>query len=207
MIEVALLQAADSQDSRLVDLLTRVINDVYAIAERGLWQDGTTRTTASELAELIARGEIAVATRDRRIAGIVRVHDVAADTSEFGMLAAAPDQRGAGIGGALLDFAEGQSRERGLRAIQLELLVPRHWLHESKEFLKAWYGRRGYRLIRTATHRRRSSAPGAAPGHAVHVTVYEKPLASGLAAAALADLHHGQPEPGSPAPARSTRST
>ena len=176
MIEVALLQAADSEDPPLVDRLTRLINDVYATAESGLWQEGTTRTTASELAELIARGEIAVATRDQRIAGIVHVHDVAADTSEFGMLAAAPDERGAGIGGALLDFAEGQGRERGLRAMQLELLVPRHWRHESKEFLKAWYGRRGYRLIRTGSVH--DAHPHLAPLVATEcdVTVYEKPL-------------------------------
>ena len=110
---VALLDAADSHDPRLVDELTRLINDVYVTAESGLWQDGATRTTRSELAELIARGEIAVATRDGKIAGVVRIHDVADDVSEFGMLAAAPDQRGTGIGRALLDFAEGQSRERG----------------------------------------------------------------------------------------------
>jgi GNAT superfamily N-acetyltransferase len=67
------------------------------------------------------------------------------------MLTAAPDQRGRGVGRALLAFAERQSRERRLRAIQLELLVPRTWEHPSKKFLKAWYGRRGYRLVRTAT--------------------------------------------------------
>ena len=65
------------------------------------------------------------------------------------MLVAAPEQRGTGVGRALVDFAERHSRERGLRAIQLELLVPRAWRHPSKEFLKAWYGRSGYRLIRT----------------------------------------------------------
>ena len=29
------------------------------------------------------------------------------------------------------------------------MLVPREWSHPSKEFLRAWYGRRGYRLVRT----------------------------------------------------------
>jgi hypothetical protein len=33
--------------------------------------------------------------------------------------------------------------------MQLELLVPRHWRHPTKAFLAAWYGRRGYRLVRT----------------------------------------------------------
>jgi len=79
--------------------------------------------------------------------GCVRVHDVGDDTSEFGILVSAPAARGSGVGNALLDFAEQRSRERGMRAMQLELLVPREWSHPSKEFLKEWYGRRGYELI------------------------------------------------------------
>lgn len=150
-IAIRLLEPADSQDARLVQRLTDLINGVYAIAESGLWQDGATRTTASELAELIDAGQIIVASRNGEIAGSVHVHDVADDASEFGMLVSAPDQRGIGVGRALLDFVEGRGRNRGLRAMQLELLVPRAWLHPSKEFLKAWYGRRGYRLIRTIT--------------------------------------------------------
>ena len=166
-VEVRRLEAADADDAGLVDHLTRLVNDVYATAERGLWRDGWTRTTTSELAGLIAAGEIAVASRHGEVSGSVRIHDVAADTSEFGMLVAAPEHRNSGVGRALLDFAERESRERGLRAIELELLVPRTWSHPSKEFLKAWYGRRGYRLIGSREHRRGPSAPGAAARHPV----------------------------------------
>lgn len=119
---------------------------MYATAERGLWRDGTSRTTATEVTELIRAGQIAIATRDGRIVGSVRVHDVADDASEFGLLVAAPDQRGTGVGRALVDFVERASHERGLRAVRLELLVPRARSHPSKEFLKGWYGRRGYRI-------------------------------------------------------------
>jgi GNAT superfamily N-acetyltransferase len=132
-----------------VDDLTALINGVYESAERGLWHAGATRTTESELAELIHAQQIAVATLDGRIVGSIQIHDVAPDTSEFGMLVAAPDQRGAGIGRRLVGFAEQHSRERGVRTMQLELLVPRHWQHPTKEFLKAWYGRMGYGLVRT----------------------------------------------------------
>ena len=175
-IAVRLLQAADSRDTRLVDHLTGLINDVYEVAESGLWRDGATRTTPSELAELIRAGQIAVATRDGRVVGSVRVHDVADDTSEFGMLVAAPDQRGTGVGRALIDFAEQHNRERGRRAMQLELLLPREWQHPTKEFLKAWYGRLGYRLIRTTTID--DSYPHLAPLLATpcDFAIYEKPL-------------------------------
>ena len=166
-------------DARLVEQLAGLINGVYATAESGLWRDGTTRTTASELAALIGARQIAVAARDGEIAGAVHIHDVADDASEFGMLVAAPDQRGTGVGRALLDFAERHSRKRGLRAIQLELLVPRTWRHPSKEFLKAWYGRRGYRLIRTITID--DTHPQLAPLLATpcDLEVHEKPLQRG----------------------------
>jgi GNAT superfamily N-acetyltransferase len=173
---VGLLDPQASQDAALVDELTKLINGVYAKAESGLWRDEATRTTATELAELIRAGEIAVATRDGRVVGSVRIHDVADDTSEFGLLVSAPDDRGSGVGRALLDFAEGHGRERGLRAMQLELLVPRTWSHPSKEFLKAWYGRRGYRLSRAGSFE--VAYPQLAPLLATpcELEIHEKPL-------------------------------
>ncbi len=151
-------------------------NDVYTAAESGLWRDGAARTTTSEVAELVAAGQIAVAIRRGRIAGSVRIHDVSDDTSEFGMLVAAPDQRGTGIGRALVDFAEHRSRERGRRAMQLELLLPRTWRHPDKEFLTSWYQRRGYRRIRTANID--DAYPHLAPLLATpcDLAVHEKPL-------------------------------
>ena len=178
-IAVRLLEARDSHDAQLVDHLTSLINDVYTTAESGLWRDGAPRTTAAEIAELIRTGQIAVATRDGQVAGSVRVHDVAADTSEFGMLVAAPDQRGTGVGRALVAFVEQHSRERGMRAMQLELLLPRAWRHPSKEFLKAWYGRLGYRQVRTGSIE--DSHLHLAPLLATpcDLAIYEKPLQTG----------------------------
>lgn len=160
----------------LVAHLTRVINAVYRTAERGLWRDGATRTNAQELAALVAAGQIAVATRNGQVAGSVRIQNAAADTGEFGMLAVEPVHGGAGVGGALVDFAEQHSRERGLGAIQLELLVPRTWRHPHKEFLKAWYGRLGYRLRGTTTLD--ATYPHLAPLLATpcDLNVYGKPL-------------------------------
>jgi GNAT superfamily N-acetyltransferase len=132
-----------------------------------MWCDGATRTTPTEIAELIAGGQIAVATAGEDIVGSVQIHQVAPDANEFGMLVAAPDRRGTGIGRALLDFTEDPSRERELRTVQLELLVPRDWLHPTKEFLKRWYRRRGYRRIRVGTPGANRPAARAPAGHAV----------------------------------------
>jgi GNAT superfamily N-acetyltransferase len=173
---VELLEPAAAGDAALVQQLTDLINDVYGVAEAGLWPDGRERTTAPELAGEIRAGEIAVASREGRTVGAVRVYDVSEDTSGFGILVAAPDERGTGVGRALIEFAERFSRERGRRAIQLELLVPREWTHPVKEFLEGWYGRRGYALI---GHRDFDQAyPQAAPMLATpcDLQVREKPL-------------------------------
>ena len=95
------------------------------------------------------------------------------------MLVSAPGHRGNGVGRDLVDFAEQHSRERGMRTIQLELLVPTAWQHSTKEFLKAWYGRIGYRQVRTSSID--DNYPHLAPLLATpcELTIYEKPLLRG----------------------------
>jgi N-acetylglutamate synthase-like GNAT family acetyltransferase len=143
------IEVFEQADRPVVERLARLINDVYGTAERGLWRDGVARTTPDELAERIRDGQIVVAARDTQIVGTVAVWDVDREVSAFGMLAVPAEERGSGIGHALLDFIEAGARDRGARAMQLELMLPREWSHPSKEFLKGWYGRRGYRLVRT----------------------------------------------------------
>lgn len=147
-LAIELLDGAAADDEALVADLTRLVNAVYAVAEEGLWQEGAQRTMAAEVAGLIRDGEIAVATRGGGLVGTVRVQRLGEATGELGMLAAAPEHQGAGVGRALVDFAEEHCRERGDRTMQLELLVPRRFRHPSKVFLDAWYRRRGYRALR-----------------------------------------------------------
>lgn len=149
-ITVDTLDAIAMADAALIEQLCALINEVYTVAEEGIWRAGAGRTSIDEVSDLVAAGEILVATTpERGIVGSVRCHDVAPDTSEFGLLVAELDQRNIGIGRALLDEVERRSRERGLRAVQLELLVPRGFRHPSKEFLRSWYLRRGYRHVST----------------------------------------------------------
>ena len=132
---------------RIADLT----NEVYLVAEDGLWKEGATRTTVDEIAELVRAGEIAVARLDGEVVGSVRVQRLDHATGEFGMLAADPARRGLGVGTELVGFAERACREGRLRTMQLEVLVPRDWSHPSKEFLARWYTRLGYRVARTGT--------------------------------------------------------
>jgi GNAT superfamily N-acetyltransferase len=161
------VELQETTDPALVERLTELINAVYVVAQR---------TSAPQLTRLIEAGEIAVATLDGELAGAVRVHALADDAAEFGMLAAVPELRGRGVGRALIDFAEDRSRDRGLRAMRLELLVPLHWRHPSKEYLDRWYRRIGYRVVRTTTLD--ENYPELAPLLATpcELRIYEKPL-------------------------------
>jgi ribosomal protein S18 acetylase RimI-like enzyme len=148
-VEIELL-ARDAGDDAVAEV-TNVVNRVYAIAEEGLWRDGTARTTPPEITDFIRGGEIAVARLDGRIVGSVRIQRLDGGVGEFGMLAADPGHRGVGIGRRLVRFAERLIHERGFDTMQLELLVPRAWTHPAKKFLHDWYTRLGYRVIRTGS--------------------------------------------------------
>ena len=161
MIDVRIAPAAAAEDTALVNQLAGLVNSVYATAEEGLWADGAPRTTPAEMTELIATGQIAVARTEERIVGAVRVQRLETGEGELGMLVADPAHRGTGVGRELVRFAERWSREQGLDTMQLEVLVPRQWSHPSKEFLKAWYTRVGYRPVRTGQIE--ESYPGLAP--------------------------------------------
>ncbi|MFD6160910.1 GNAT family N-acetyltransferase [Nocardia sp. NPDC060256] len=149
MVSIEILPAAAADDAALVADLSELINRVYTVAEAGIWCDDYHRTTPSELAALITAGEIVAARgSDDRITGAVRVQQLGDGIGEFGMLVCAPDQRGTGIGRALVNFAEQWCAEQGAETVQLELLVPRGWTHSVKESLRNWYLRLGYNLER-----------------------------------------------------------
>jgi ribosomal protein S18 acetylase RimI-like enzyme len=157
--------------------IAELTNEVYAEAERGLWAEGATRTTVDGIVALTRAGELAVARLGGEVVGSMRVRRVDPDTGEFGMLAADPAHRGIGVGRELVRFAERTSREDGLRAMRLELLVPKGWTHPTKAFLAAWYTRLGYRVVHTG--RLDDDYPALAPLLATpcDLMTYEKPLA------------------------------
>ena len=163
-------------DAGLAGRLADLVNVVYEASEAGLWRDGSQRTDAGEMGAFITAGEIAIATIDDDVVGSVRVHDVAEDAGEFGILAGDPARRGVGIGTALIAFAEDSTRERGMRAMQLELLVPREFDHPSKVFLDAWYCRLGYRVIENRTVEQAHPQLGPLLATPCDFLLYEKPL-------------------------------
>jgi GNAT superfamily N-acetyltransferase len=145
--KVRLLSPEAAGDRALISALANLVNEVYASAEEGLWAEGATRTSAAEMAEFTKAGEVAIAYRDDRLLGCIRIRKLDDGASEFGMLAAAHSHRGIGIGRELVRFAEQRARDSRCGTMQLELLVPHEWKHPSKEFLDQWYSRIGYDVV------------------------------------------------------------
>jgi ribosomal protein S18 acetylase RimI-like enzyme len=165
-------------DATLMERISELANEVYAVAEAGLWTDGATRTSVAEIAQLTRVGQIAVARMGGQVVGCVRVQRLDERTGEFGMLCADPAHRGIGIGRELIRFVERKSRADGLSTMQLEVLVPRDWTHPTKQFLAEWYSRIGYRIARTGTID--EAYPELAPLLATpcDLVIYRKALAS-----------------------------
>ncbi|HET7016986.1 MAG TPA: GNAT family N-acetyltransferase [Streptosporangiaceae bacterium] len=175
--EVEWLPAAAADDSALVSELTSLINEVYAVAEDGLWVDDAARTSVAEMTELVRAGQFAVARAGEKVVGCVRIQFLDDRVGEFGMLAVEPGRRGTGLGRELVRFAELAAGEAGRDTMQLELLVPREWTHPSKQFLATWYGRIGYAPTRTGAIE--ESYPHLAPllATACDFVIYRKDLA------------------------------
>jgi len=140
--------AADAT-AETIARLTDLVNEVYAVAEAGMWQPSATRTDAAEVERLLRAGSLIVAELDGELVGVVKTELMGDGVGEFGILVADPKQRGKGLGTALVAAAEQWARDAGCHTMRLELLAPRGWSHPGKEFLREWYTRIGYVPQRT----------------------------------------------------------
>jgi ribosomal protein S18 acetylase RimI-like enzyme len=82
--------------------------------------------------------------------GCSYVRQLDAGTADLGLISTATDYWGSGIGRELVRSAEELMRSRGVMTMQLELLVPKEWVHPEKDRLRGWYIRLGYRVVRSA---------------------------------------------------------
>ncbi len=149
-LEIARLSPDAADEIQLTSAVAGLINDAYAVAEKGLWATGITRTTAEEIAVLTQARQVAVARAGGRIVGCVRVRQLDSGIEELGMLAVDPTFRSMGVGRELVRFAEQVARNERCDIMQLEVLVPCDRPYTSPEFLPEWYARLGYEPVGTA---------------------------------------------------------
>jgi GNAT superfamily N-acetyltransferase len=148
--QVDVLPPSAADDEVLVDELARLINRAYALGEDGMWVKGTVRTSPPAIVEAIRSGGMLAALIDGELVGCAFVRALDETTADLGLVSVSPDRQGSGLGGEIVRFAEHLMRSRGAQTAQLELLVPRDWVHPTKERLRAWYLRLGYRIVRSA---------------------------------------------------------
>jgi GNAT superfamily N-acetyltransferase len=175
--EVKLLVPDEARDEVLVEEVGRVINDAYAIGEAGLWLEGTTRTTPAEIAEAVRGGELA-ATVEGRIIGCAYVRPLDAGTADLGLISVAPERWGGGVGRELVRSAEELMRSRGVTTMQLELLVPKGWVHPEKDRLRGWYTWLGYRVVRSAPFEQVAAHLAPQLAAPCEFLIFRKPLAA-----------------------------
>jgi GNAT superfamily N-acetyltransferase len=130
--------------------LTALLHRAYgALAARGM-RFLASYQTAEFTAKRIARGECAVAEIDGKVVGTVIFRPTGSgrgtpwylrpDVATVGQFAVEPAWQGRGIGGRLMDWAEGRARATGAAEVALDTA-------ETAEDLIRFYTRRGYRFV------------------------------------------------------------
>jgi GNAT superfamily N-acetyltransferase len=174
---IELLAPGAGDDEARVQELARLINAAYTVGEAGLWVEGTARIMPAEVAEAIRSGGMLAATVDSRIVGCACVRPLDVATADLGLVSVAPEQWGGGVGRELVRRAEDLMRSRGVATAQLELLVPRGWVHPEKDRLRAWYVRLGYGVVRTAPFEEIAAPPASQLATPCEFLVFQKSLA------------------------------
>ncbi|QDZ22974.1 N-acetyltransferase domain-containing protein [Chloropicon primus] len=141
-LEVATPSSLHGEELERVVVL---INQVYRVAERGMWIDETfKRTDIEEVSGIVRDGELMVCRSGGRVVGCVQCRMLNPSAASFGMLVCDEKFRGRGIGKALIARAEERAREKGAKTLQLELLHPIEWKQETKAVLEKWYPKLGF---------------------------------------------------------------
>lgn len=63
---------------------------------------------------------------------------------ELGMLSVSKSHLGKGLGVMLINAAESFCKSNGCLQMRLEVLTPKNYVHETKDWLGKWYERLGY---------------------------------------------------------------
>lgn len=154
MIEIHHSNQNDLSDDN-INRLHDLINQVYAEAEDGMWLKNSNRVTKAEVREMLENEELILAISDGKIVGSLKKLLIDKTTCEFGILVADKTYRGQRVGSALVSEFESWATAAGYKILQLTLLTPSSWKQPSKEFLKKWYSRIGYKPERPESFNQR----------------------------------------------------
>ena len=157
--------ATDADAAALVAL----VNDAFEIEADTLTGD---RIELPDVRERLRRGSFLVCDAESGgIAGCVYV-ELRGETGYLGLVSVASTRQSLGLGRDLMAAAEDWLREAGCGVCQL-------WVLSSRPELLAWYGRRGYRVVRKEPFEAVNPPPTRKPLRPVHFEVMERDLTVG----------------------------
>jgi len=147
----------DGQDASLVAAVAACVNEAYLRGERGMWKEGTNRTSPEEVARLLRQGKIMLMTSPAgggfaepvELVGCASLH-IEGGEGEFGMLAVSQGFLGRGCGNSIFAACEAYCISKGCETMQLQILQPSEWKHDFKARLHDWYTRKGFVAGETA---------------------------------------------------------
>ena len=133
--------------------LIAMCNDVYYTSEAEFWAEGYYRLDDADYDEFLEKGWLRLMFEGESLVGCIVLKPYGLGASSFSMLVCHPEHRKKGIGSKLVNHVTALSKDRGDKSMYLELLTPKEWIHQEKEFLKTWYGGMGYKLIKEVDFR------------------------------------------------------
>ncbi|KAK1251389.1 hypothetical protein MKX07_006868 [Trichoderma sp. CBMAI-0711] len=156
--------AAAADNAADISAITGLVNRVFIEGEAGIWNNGYVRTSDAEVADLIRKGQLAVAylappaaTSEKelldqkgRLVGCVCVKQNSSSMCTLSMLALDKTYQGLGLGREMFQFVEDYCLSLGCTTLGLDILVPTTYDHPLKTRMQAWYKRRGFRETRLA---------------------------------------------------------
>ncbi len=134
------LNLSDTQFERLFN----IIRIAYAETEKEVWGEGYVRVSRESLQKHIEDDEFLIAMIDDEIVGGIRVYEKEPGCWTFGLLGAAFEHNGKGIGRALIGAAEDKVKSAGGTEMSIEILRAIDIDTDFKVHLAKWYQRLGY---------------------------------------------------------------
>ncbi|KAL6898787.1 hypothetical protein GGI43DRAFT_68695 [Trichoderma evansii] len=158
---IEFVPASAAENLSEISAVTKLANDVFVEAEVGIWNTGFVRTNDAEVAELIRKGELAVAylaspsdgpetSQKGQLVGCVCVKRISESTCTLSMLTLDTKHQGLGLGREIFKFVEDHCLSLGCTILALDLLVPTSYAHPLKTRMQAWYIRLGFQQVRLA---------------------------------------------------------
>ncbi|KAL7951206.1 acyl-CoA N-acyltransferase [Trichoderma barbatum] len=162
VIEFPPAAAADNLSE--ISAIAKLVNIVFIEAEEGIWNNGFARTSDAEVADLIRKGQLAVAhlaspppasadqeTRQKgQLVGCVCVKQISDSKCTLGMLALDKTYQGLGLGREIFNFVEEHCLSLGCTTLGLDILFPTSYAHPLKTRMQAWYIRLGFQQVKLA---------------------------------------------------------